>query len=87
MTKTTRSTAPASALPGIADAASTEASDSGPTVDVSLATKALPSRVEASAENPEPAPPCGGSWTRELDGSLRPNDEGTARAAGLAWPG
>lgn len=46
----------------------------------------LPQTIPASEADPEPAPPCAGSWLREADGSLRPRDEGTARAAGLAWP-
>ena len=46
----------------------------------------LPEVVAATSDNPEPAPPCGGSWLREEDGSLRPRDAATAAGAGLHWP-
>lgn len=54
--------------------------------DQVAADATLPQTIPATKADPEPAPPCAGSWLREADGGLRPRDEGTARAAGLAWP-
>lgn len=46
-----------------------------------------PTRIEPTEAQPEPIPPCGGAWLRDEDGGLRPGDQATAAAAGLAWPG
>lgn len=44
-----------------------------------------PNRILPTDANPEPLPPCGGSWRRGEDGGLSPTDAATAEAAGLAW--
>jgi len=40
-------------------------------------------RIEPTKENPEPVPPTSGLWRREADGGLVPQDDATARTAGL----
>ncbi len=40
-------------------------------------------RIAPTEANPEPLPPCGGSWTRDADGGLTPSDLATATRAGL----
>lgn len=37
----------------------------------------------AAPDQPWPEPPCSGNWRRLPDGGLKPEDEATARAAGL----
>lgn len=44
-----------------------------------------PTCIPPTEANPEPRPPCGGSWIRDADGGLTPGDADTAQAAGLAW--
>lgn len=43
--------------------------------------RAIPAPLEPDA--PLPQPPCSGNWRRLPDGSLTPDDEATARGAGL----
>ena len=80
---TTTEAAPAAAA---AAAATSTASPTSPAAEPDLPTRCEPV-LGADGIPWDLLPPCGGHWLRDVDGGLSPADEGTARAAGLAWPG